>query len=435
MLLTFSVQNHLSFRDLVTFSLEGTSDTSKEDLNLINPDSDRVAKVGAVFGANASGKSNLADAMHWLRTTVLSPVSSGLENPEIPVRPFLLRKGHEKKPSFFEIEFLWEGARYRYGVEVDSQQVHAEYLFRKRPKGRETPLFTREKREITINGRQFKDALDLEKRTKKDSLFLTVCAAFDVKEAQKVIAWFRQLRFVSGLHEQSFFAFTAGKLQDSSQRMPILEFARKADFHISGLSSKLEQATEDNIPESVPPALRRQLISKKEVIRADIFSEREVLDHRGKISSNIKWDITEHESEGTQKFIALAGPILHTLETGSILVIDEFEARLHPELTKALIDWFQSGANDSKAQLIITTHDVGLMSPNLLRRDQIWFADKDETGHSDLSRLSDFDSNQVRPTSPFSKHYMAGHYGGHPNIALDEFRLTKGKNKNLQTSP
>lgn len=419
----------------MTFSLEATSDTTKEDLNLINPESDRIVKVGAVFGANASGKSNLADAMSWLRTTVLSPVSSGLENPEIPVQPFLLRKGHDKKPSFFEIEFLWEGARYRYGVEIDSRQVHAEYLFRKRPKGRETPLFTREKKEISPNPHQFKDALGLEKRTKQDSLFLTVCAAFDVKEAQKIIAWFRQLRFVSGLHEQSFYTFTAAQLQDAAQRGPILEFARKADFNISGLSSKLKQATEDNVPESVPPQLRRQLINKKEIIRAEIFSKREVLDYRGKVSSFLNWDITEHESEGTQKFIALAGPILHTLATGSILVINEFEARLHPELTRSLIDWFQSGANDSKAQLIITTNDVGLMSPDLLRRDQIWFAEKGESGHSDLNRLSDFDSNQVRPSTQFHKHYMAGHYGRHPNIALDEFRLTRGKNGNFQTTP
>ncbi|MBK1835063.1 ATP-binding protein [Roseibacillus ishigakijimensis] len=366
----------------------------------------------------------MADAMNWLRTTVLAPVSQGLEDPEIPVHPFLLRKGQEKKPSFFEIEFLQRGNRYRYGIELDSKRIHSEFLFRKRPKGREVVLFTREKQNIEINSNQYKEAKGLENRTKQDSLFLTVCASFDVKEAQMVIAWFRQFRFVSGLTELSFFSFTAKQLQEEVHQKRILEFARKADFQIAGLSSKLERANEENLPESVPTSLRRQLISKKEIINAEIFSERKVLDYRGHSSGSLKWDITEFESEGTQKFIALAGPILHTLEEGAILIIDEFEARLHPELTRAIVDWFQSGSNHTKAQLILTTHDVGLMTPDLLRRDQIWITEKDDTGHTSLKRLSDFDVNQVKPTTRFNKHYMMGLFGGRPNVALDEFRTS-----------
>jgi predicted ATPase len=147
-----------------------------------------------------------------------------------------------------------------------------------------------------------------------------------------------------------------------------------------------------------------------------------VLNAKGEKAETLTWDLRDFESEGTQKFVALAGPILHTLEEGAILVIDEFEARLHPTLTASIVDWFQSAANHSKAQLIITTHDAGLMTPEHLRRDQIWLTEKDETGHSSLSRLSDFDVNQVKPTTRFNKHYLMGLYGGRPNVALEEFR-------------
>ena len=129
------------------------------------------------------------------------------------------------------------------------------------------------------------------------------------------------------------------------------------------------------------------------------------------------FDLKADESEGTQKFIALSGPITHTLETGSILLIDELDARLHPRLTQAIVDLFHSPVNRHNAQLICATHDVTLMEPERFRRDQIWFCDKDKNGATELFSLGSFDVNQVRPNSKFSRQYMLGLFGALPNLA------------------
>lgn len=424
MLLNFSVENHLSFRDLVTFDLEATNDPSREEFSVHERDGERILAVAAVYGANASGKSNLIKAMNWMREAVLAPVSQNVKNPEIRVTPFLLCQGYESKPSFFEITFLSEGQRYRYGFEATRDRVVSEYLFRKKPGVKESTLFTREEQAIAVNAKFFKDGKGLEKRTKATSLFLTVCAAFNVAEAERVMRWFRQFRFVSGLTELGFFDFTATELQKEEMRSQLLHFARKADFNICGLRSKVETFSEENLPDGLSPEMRRRLLDSNAVRKTEIQTSHTWFDESGNEIGEVEWDLKEMDSEGTQKFIALAGPILHTLQEGSILMIDEFEARLHPALTSAILDWFQSPANQRQAQLIITTHDVNLMNPDHLRRDQIWLVEKSPTGHSGLTRLSDFDSNQVKPTTRFNKHYMMGLYGAYPKVAIDEFRPT-----------
>lgn len=421
MLLNFSVENHLSFRDLVTFDLEATKDRSREAFAVHELEKERVLSVAAVYGANASGKSNLIHAMNWMRESVLAPVSQSLKDPKIQVKPFLLRKGYEKRPSFFEITFLEKGFRYRYGFEANRSGVVSEYLFRKKPGVKEANLFTREKQNILPSRTQFKDGKGLEKRTKPTSLFLTVCASFNVAEAEVVLGWFRQFRFASGLSEIGFFDFTASELQNKRMQAQLLKFAKKADFNICDLTSKVEKISEEDLPEDLPAEVRRKILANDSLVKSEIHTSHTVYDGRGKASGQITWDLKERDSEGTQKFIALAGPILHTLYEGSILMIDEFEARLHPALTSAILDWFQGPANKRNAQLIITTHDVNLMDPEHLRRDQIWFVDKSRTGHSDLSRLSEFDANQVKPTTRFKQHYMRGLYGAFPKVAIDEF--------------
>lgn len=420
MLLNFSVENHLSFRDFVTFDLEATKDPSREEFSVLERDGERVLAVASVYGANASGKSNLLKAMHFMREAVLGSIFSNLKSPEIPVSPFLLCEGFESKPGFFEITFLSGGYRYRYGFEVTRDRIVSEYLFRKRQGAKEATLFTREEQGITVNPKFFKQGKGLEKRTKETSLFLTVCAAFNVAEAENIMGWFRKFRFISGLDDAGFFGFTAAELQNEARREQLLKFARKADFNICGIRSRIDTIPEADDQDGGPQSLLASIIAKD----AKIQTSHTVFDKAGEVVGEVEWDLKEMESEGTKKFIALAGPILHTLQEGSILMIDEFEARLHPALTSAILDWFQSPANQQQSQLIITTHDVNLMSPDHLRRDQIWLVEKSSTGHSDLNRLSDFDTNQVKPTTRFNKHYMMGLYGAYPKVAIDEFRPT-----------
>jgi AAA15 family ATPase/GTPase len=134
-----------------------------------------------------------------------------------------------------------------------------------------------------------------------------------------------------------------------------------------------------------------------------------------------EFDLEDDESQGTRKFVAMAGPVLHTVEEGSILLIDEFEARLHPKLTKAILDWFHGPQNNKGAQLVIATHDTGLMTPEILRRDQIWFCEKDNQGTTTLYCLDEFDKQEVRATTKFNRQYLEGIFGAVPKIALEDF--------------
>lgn len=428
MLLQFAVENFLSFRDLEVFSMEASSDKTGAEYKILEKASLRVLNSAAVYGPNASGKSNLVTAMMWFRDEVLAPVSQNVQQTKIELTPFAMQVGAAEKASFFEVTFLWQNMRYRYGVEFLPDHIVTEYLFRKKSGVKEVPLFKREGQEIKPSATQFKEGKGLEKRTKKTSLYLTVCAAFDVEEANQVTEWFRQFRFVSGLSEQNFFNFTAELLQEKKYQKRLLQFARKADFMINGLSSRLDQISEDIFPDHLPKEVRQQLTSQNKLMEIKINTKHPVFNDAGEEVSECEWNMRDSESEGTQKFIALAGPLIHTLESGSILVIDEFEARLHPKLTSALVKWFQSEANHKGAQLILTTHDVGLMTPDHFRRDQIWLVEKDRRGHSGLKRLSQFDVNQVKPGTRFNRNYLLGLYGASPHVALDEFQLSLEEN-------
>jgi uncharacterized protein len=156
---------------------------------------------------------------------------------------------------------------------------------------------------------------------------------------------------------------------------------------------------------------------QEKILTADIKTTHQKLDAQNVSVGDVEFDLEEDESSGTQKFIALSGPIMHTLEEGSILLVDEFEARLHPRLTQAIVDLFQSPVNKKNAQLIFATHDVTLMDSERFRRDQIWFCEKDHTGASELFTLADMDSSLVRPTSKFSRQYMLGLFGAVPQLA------------------
>ena len=150
----------------------------------------------------------------------------------------------------------------------------------------------------------------------------------------------------------------------------------------------------------------------------EIKTRHTLFDDDGKEQGTVEFDLKKDESEGTRKFIALSGPLHHTVEEGAVLVVDEFEARLHPLLTQQIIEWFHSPLNLGRAQLIFATHDVLLMEPERIRRDQVWFCEKDSHGATDLYCLAEFKPQQVRPTTKFSKQYMLGLFGGIPKLAL-----------------
>lgn len=307
------------------------------------------------------------------------------------------------------------GFDYRYGFEVTPTAVESEWLYRKSPSAKEAKLFTRDGQKFETSASNFKEGKGLESRTRPNALFLSVCAQFNGEESVKILKWMGRFRHVSGLNERGFYTFTAERLQVPKHREQLLELAQKADFNIQSLRSELEQVAEDKLPVGMAAELKKRILS--EVVSASIKTTHQKLDAEKQAVGEVEFDLQEDESSGTQKFIALCGPIMHTLEEGSILMVDELEARLHPRLTQAIIDLFHSPVNKRNAQLVCATHDVTLLDPERFRRDQVWFCEKDQAGATDLFTLADIDSNLVRPTSKFSRQYMLGFFGAVPQLA------------------
>jgi AAA15 family ATPase/GTPase len=432
MLLNFSVENFRSIKERQTLNLEATTDDELESSHVCEQDSIRVLRSAAVYGPNASGKSGLIDAMRKMRNFVLSSAREGQLSDQIPAEPFLLHENTENAPTTVEWEFLWKGSRYRYGFSADTTKVHAEWLFRRHGTAKAARLFTREGQDINVNQEQFREGMALKKLEKdlgnppvrENALVLSVVAQFNGQTSKEVMEWFNQLRFTSGLSERGYFLFTANRLKDAAYHQRLLSFAKRADFSISELSSEVADLDAEVGADSAADEAKPKSRGAKWKVEIKTMHLRYGKDDQ--VAGSVEFDLEKQESQGTKKFIALSGPLHHTIDQGSILVVDEFEARLHPLLTRAIFEWFHSPAHRCTAQLIVATHDVGLMDPEYLRRDQVWFCDKNPQGATSLYCLAEFDSKTVRPTTKFNKQYLLGLLGAVPKLSLMKTDTDRG---------
>lgn len=421
MLIAFAVKNHRSIRDRQVLNLEATSDAHLEESRVIDDNGQRLLRSAAIYGPNASGKSNLVDAMQTMRKIVLSAVSASPNNQTqvnrpLPVDPFRLSSATAEAATEFQVEFWLDGFRYRYGFEADKKVVRSEWLKRK-GKGKEAELFYREGQEVKV-GESFPEGAERKQFLRANSLFLSLCADLAGDTSTLIVSWFQKLRFVSGLEDNSILYFTAKRLRDPAHNKTLVEFAKRADLSICGLSSKEGKTPNINFPETMPGDQREQLLREIAIANMEVKTMHARFGPNGEDEGMVEFDLKDDESEGTRKFISLSGPLHHTIEENAVLVIDEFEARMHPLLTQAIVEWFHGPLNQSKAQLIICTHDVLLMEPDHIRRDQVWFTEKNAQGATQLYSLSEFDPNEVRPTTKFSRRYLLGLFGAIPHLAL-----------------
>lgn len=417
MLISFSLRNFLSFKDRYTFSFEATSDKRLEATNVIQHDKLRLLKTAAIYGPNASGKSNLLTALATLKRIVTQSASEGQVNERIQVLPFLLSNETEEEPSYFEIEFVSDKTKYRYGFEADLEKVHSEWLFRRKPQAKEITLFTRENDEISPSAEHFKEGSGLAKRTRPNALFLSVCAQFNGEVSTAVVSWISNIRMTAGFPRSGPFHTTAEHLQNERYREEIVSLARSADLGISGLS-----VTEIDNPSPLPEVVANEQERKQSAAALrtrKISVSHAKFDARNRKIGVVEFNLKGLESRGTDKFVTLLGGICEALQNGGLLVIDEFESRLHPALTRAILSLFQGASNRGNAQLLVATHDTHLMDPDLLRRDQVWFTEKDQYGASSLFSLSEFDPQKVRSTSRFDQQYLLGIFGAVPKICLN----------------
>ncbi len=418
MIIEFTIGNFMSFRENKTLSLEATNITEYKN-STFQVDNYKLLKSIVLYGANSSGKSNLIKAMSIMKLIVLTSVekSSVSKNEVIP---FLLNAETENSPSFFEVIFLIGKTRYRYGFELDPKTIHGEWLFRlNNQKEKETPLFIRENDGIGIT-EDFEEGKGLESKTRDNALFLSVTDRFNGSISGEIIKWFNNWVTISGLSHDNYREITFSLLEQKYSKERLLDFFKDLDLGFDELKIKKEKNQNGLLPRETPMGIFEPISSylDGETI-ARINTVHKKLDQEGKQIGYIDFDLREQESSGTNKIIDISGPIFDILINGGVLVIDELDAKLHPLMTAAITNLFNSPQyNLNNAQLIFATHDTNLLSYGKFRRDQIYFLEKDKYESSDLYSLIEYreDGTKIRKDRSFEKDYIMGKYGAIPFI-------------------
>ena len=424
MIIQFSVENYKSFKEEVIFSFIG-SNTAKEleDSNIFIWNDYKVLKSNAIYGANASGKSNLLKAIKDMKGIVVSSFQNALieNHKDTSIQPFKLSVETKDKPSTFEMVFVQDEKQYRYGFEIKEDIITSEWLFHI-PNKIETSLFLREGKEIKINKTQFEEGVGLDSKTRDNVLFLTVCSQFNGQTSNKIIDWFKKVGFISGIDDEKYSNYTTNKIKtDNKFRLWINKFI--SFLEISKLSVEDELMPQINIDSIKFTDEQKELRVALEAIKSlqdkqktiqKLKSWHNVYDDMNIINGTISFDFIQEESKGTQKLIYILGPIYDTLVNGKILLLDELDSRLHTLLCQYLISLF-NGLNKRHAQFAFIVHDTNILNSESFRRDQIWFAEKNQFGATSLCSLSDY--GKVRKDAKFDKNYLKGDYGAVPYIA------------------
>ncbi len=419
MLVEFSVANHLSVRDSVTLSLLASSKVSEyRAQNVIELDRNPLLRTAAIYGANASGKSNVLQSLVWMRWFVINSQKETQAGEPIMIQPFKLDVDYAAKPSHFEAVFFIDGVRYRYGFEVSAKMVVKEWLFRAVKKA-ETELFVRMGDSIDV-ARGFAEGRDFVENTRANALFISTVASLNGPLSGQIVRWFQRLVPVHGLKEQQYLAASVEMVKDSEMRDRFIDMIRKADLGIEDvLVKKADKTLPPDIIKLFTDEGRQRFM--QDFAPVDGVSLRSVHTRfkNGQPLDAVEMDFTREESEGTRKFFSLAGPVLHSLENGCVMIADELEAKLHPLLTRMIVRLFHSPVtNPRNAQLIFATHDANLLQYMPFRRDQIWFTEKTQQQATDLYSLAEIKlpKGKVRKDASYEKDYFKGRYGAVPYL-------------------
>ncbi len=416
MLIEFSVANFLSIKDRQTLRMDAASISDYPE-RVIDAGRNKLLRSAAIYGANASGKSNMLRAMGTMRYIITSSAKRSSTD-EIEVNPFLLNTETEHAPSYFEVVFLIQSIVYRYGFEADSKDVRAEWLF-ETVKSKERLLFLRQETTIDV-ARSFKEGKGLELKTGNNSLFLAVCDQFNGPLSKSLIAWFKRFLYISAI-EHDIFRSTLYKLFDAPPvQMNLTSLIGKLNLGFTEVSLQKAAISKDYLSRmsETDQLLFYNLLKGEQTIA--IKTRHSKFDSKNQFVNDVEFDLTKNESSGTNKLFDLLAPIYVALTDQSILIIDELDAKLHPLLTQAIIRLFNDPAtNPNNAQLIFATHDTNLLTYGQFRRDQIWFTEKDKYGATCLYSLVEYqeeDGTKVRKDRSFETDYIQGRYGAIPYI-------------------
>ncbi len=422
MLINFSVENFLSFKEEATLSLVASNGKELRETHVFTPELENEVKSfdllrsAVIYGPNAGGKTNLLNALSTMKKVVLG---SAKNTAPIPITPFKFSKTTQDAPSTFEVTMLIDKVRYEYGFSATRNRIHSEWLYAF-PFNRLQRWFDRKYNKDTdsddyIFGEVLKgDKAVWQRATRTDSLFLSMAVQLNSAKLQPFCDWFeKKLRFIFG----DFSLGVTLENYNKSDGKNILNFMQVADFSIADLKVKEEKFSLKKLPDSLPKEVKEAL-KKKLQDEMDEFQEGTMYEPKT-IHKTHEGDICElsldQESDGTQRMLALASPFLKALKTGQTLIIDELNQNLHPILMRSLIKMFHNPeANKNGAQLIFTNHAVSILRPDIFRRDQIWFCERQTDETTTLFPLTDLKPR--KENEDFETYYMAGRYGALPFI-------------------
>ncbi len=376
-----------------------------------------------MYGANASGKSNFVQAIRFMRNFVLR--SSAMQiGDNIDVSAFRFIEGFQEKPSSFEIIFFASDQKtYRYGFSVTNEKVIEEWLYVKST-SREICLFERREQKFDVK-KKFIEGENIANKTRDNALFLPTVAQFNGEVSRLIIDWFRRIQIIDGTADQDQSNSAAQAITDEKLKRKVSDFIKNLDLSIQDVTVEKSSNVIDGDSEGSQILSFIQLTTKffrestKERTRLQVMTRHNKFSSDGNLIGSETVDLTEYESEGTKKLFNFAPAFLEGLENQRIFIIDELDAKLHPLLTIALIKMFHSNTGSGHcSQLVFTTHDTNLLTSELFRRDQIWFAEKDKFGATQMYSLYDFkpQGKNVRTDELYEKNYLIGKYGAIPYL-------------------
>ena len=393
MILEFCATNFLSIKDELKLSFVSTqlkeSSVEPNDLYDLSDTGISLVRSAIIYGANASGKSNVLKAFAFYKRFITDSFKDSQAGEEIDVENFRLNATTIDEPTSLEATFTDGEYIYRYGFEVDSQKVQMEWLYRRacKKRAKEVELFYREDGVTSVHPKsQLLQELVNKKMVRSNALLLSTAAQFNETTAVSILRWLSDTQVLFCSEDEVLWQNAIKYLDDEKLRERITAFARYADLGIENITK----------------------------IDNRIVSRHRQYDDEGREVNNVAFSFNRNESEGTIKYFSLAYPIIDALDNGKRVVIDELDSRLHPLLVKRIVALFNDARTNPKgAQLLFTAHDTYLLSAGLFRRDQVWFTQKDNFGATELYSLAEY---KVRSTSPFERDYLLGKYGATPLI-------------------
>ncbi len=430
MLLRFAVRNFRSFRDEQEVSLVASAIKELPDA-VVRFDGLAVGvlRVLALYGANASGKTNLIRAMSFMRSAVGASQRRWAPDAGVPREPFLLDQTSSSKPSSFETDLLIAGVRYTYGFELDSKRVLGEWLYAY-PNGKRQTWFERSAdvdAPIKFGKNLSGENRAIESLTRTNSLFLSAAAQNGHQQLLPVYKWFAgTLEIVTTASRQALWMSTAQLYEEGEHRAALVSLLSAADLGIVDV-----EITKEEVDEKLQSAIKSLITSISDAETGSLEDTRlppmpriRLKHESGDGSEGVSLSFAD-ESDGTRALFAIFGPVMRVLASGGALFIDELDASLHPNLAIRLVRMFnESVTNPRNAQLIFNTHDTNLLDGKVLRRDQVWFAEKEKSGATQLYPLSDF---QPRKGENLERGYLQGRFGAVPFMgALSDMSLVDG---------